>query len=248
MEVAALCQQYGDGFLGQPANAVTSVAFVVAGIGILVAGQRSGIQRDTPVLGQQRVVFALLVSGIGVGSFIQHGPHPDWQAYAHDLPLAAVLAFAATDAASDLTGRRLSPAWWLVPTVAMVPVVAYGATASTIVQAVMASTAIGLNLMRARLHPALRRTLNVALLTLAAGSLIGTLTDRTPLCQADSILQGHAVWHMLAAAALWRLAPAIGARRRASSPATRTPPAPAYAAPALVQPGSRARHDEVPEG
>ena len=88
-------------------------------------------------------MFALLVAGVGVGSFIQHGPHPDWQAYAHDLPLAAVLVFVAADAASDLTGRELSHRWWLIPSVAMVPVVAMGATASTIAQTVMAAAAIG---------------------------------------------------------------------------------------------------------
>jgi len=219
MEFAVVCERYGDGFLGQPANAVTSVAFVVAGVGILVVDGRSETHRGIPVRNRQSVVYALLVSGIGVGSLIQHGPHPDWQAYAHDLPLAAVLVFVAADAVSDLTARELSPAWWLIPAVAMVPVVAFGATASAIVQAVMAAAAIGLNLVRARRRPALRRTLNTALAAVAAGAVIGALTDRTSLCHADSLLQGHAVWHVLAAAALWRLAPAIGARRWSPSPA-----------------------------
>jgi hypothetical protein len=231
VELAAVCERYGDGFLGQSANAVTSAAFVVAGAGILVARRWNVIHRDTPTRDRQTVVFALLVAGIGVGSFIQHGPNPSWQAYAHDLPLAAVLVFVATDAVSDLTGRELSPAWWLVPAVAMVPVVASGDTASTIVQAVMAVAAIGLNLMRARRRPALRRTLHAALVTVAAGALIGTLSDRTSLCQADSLLQGHAVWHVLAAAALWRLASAIGARRWPSSPETSTPEPTAYSTP-----------------
>ncbi|MGH9259753.1 MAG: hypothetical protein ACRD08_07645 [Acidimicrobiales bacterium] len=183
----------------------------MAGAGIYVAGRR--IHRDTAVQGRQTVVFALLVSGIGVGSFIQHGPNPSWQGYAHDLPLAAVLVFIGADAVSDLAGRELSPAWWLVPTVGIVPVVAAGATASAIVQAVMAAAAIGLNLVRARRRPALRETLNAALAIMAAGGVVGTLSDRTSLCQADALLQGHAAWHVVAAAALWRLAPAIGARR-----------------------------------
>jgi hypothetical protein len=53
----------------------------------------------------------------------------------------------------------------------------------------------------------------VALAVLAAGALAGTLGDRTGLCRPDSLLQGHAVWHLLAAVALWRLAPAVGVRR-----------------------------------
>ena len=61
----------------------------------LRAGQRElGV---TNQVAHRRTVFALLVAGVGVGSFIQHGPHPDWQAYAHDLPLAAVLVFVATE-------------------------------------------------------------------------------------------------------------------------------------------------------
>jgi hypothetical protein len=217
MELAAVCERHLTGFLGQPANAITSATFVVAGAGIVVAARRGGIRSEAPVRDRQTVVFALLVSGIGVGSFIQHGPNPDWQAYAHDLPLAAAMLFVATDAVSDLTGRELSPEWWLVPTVAMVPIVTLGATASTIVQAAMATAAIGLNLVRARVRPALRRTLYAALATVAAGALIGTLTDRTALCQPDSLLQGHAAWHVLAAAGLWWLAPAIGARHGSRS-------------------------------
>ncbi len=106
MELVAVCEQYRVGFLGQPASAVTSAAFVVAGAGILVARSR-GVTRCVTSVRDRQTVFGLLVAGNGVGSFIQHGPHPPWQAYAHDLPLAAVLAFLATDAVSDLAGREL---------------------------------------------------------------------------------------------------------------------------------------------
>ena len=123
-------------------------------------------------------MFALLVAGVGVGSFIQHGPHPDWQAYAHDLPLAAVLVFVAADAASDLTGRELSHRWWLIPSVAMVPVVAMGATASTIAQTVMAAAAIGGSLLRAVRRPVVRRALITALVIAAAGATVGTPSDQ----------------------------------------------------------------------
>ncbi len=213
--------RYGDSFIGQPANAFTSVAFVVAGAGILVA-RRLSAARLTRVQHRQTGIFALLVTGVGVGSFIQHGPNPDWQAYAHDLPLAAVLVFVAADAVSDLTGREVSPAWWIGPTAAMVPVVAIGPAVSASAQTVMAAVAIGLNLVRARRRPALRRTLYSALAVLAAGAVIDRLADGISPCQPDSLIQGHAVWHVLAAAALWRLAPAIGTRgltRFVSTPA-----------------------------
>jgi hypothetical protein len=211
VEGATFCEQYRAGFLGQPASAVTSVAFVLAGAGILVARSRSA----AGISGRDRqVVYSVLVAGIGLGSFIQHGPHPDWQAYAHDLPLAAVLVFVATDAICDLAGRELSDMWWLVPSAAMVPVVAWGSTASIVAQAAMAAAAIGVNLVRIRWRPQLRKPVITALVTAAAGVVISWLMDRTWLGGPNSVMQGHAVWHVLAAAALWRLAPAIGARRR----------------------------------
>jgi len=74
------------------------------------------------------------------------------------------------------------------------------------VQAVMAAAAIGLNLLRAIRRPALRKTVIAALVIAAACAAVGTLTDRTSLCRVGDLVQGHAVWHVLAAAALWRLA------------------------------------------
>ena len=215
MDLTAVCAPYATGFLREPANAISSAAFVVAGAGILVATRRGEASSDG--LGRdRRTVFALIVAGVGVGSFIQHGPHPEWQAYAHDLPLAAVLVFVATDAAADLTGRDLSYRWWLIPSVAMVPVVALGATASTIAQAVMATAAISGNLLRAARRPFLRKALITALLIAAAGATVGSPSDPSSLCRTDGLLPRHAIWHVLAAAALWRLATVVGMRRASS--------------------------------
>lgn len=220
LPLALACERFGDGFFGQPANAVTSLAFVAAGLAILLGS------------GGRRWSYAGLVAAVGVGSLVQHGPHPAWQAYAHDLPLASLLAFVAADAAADLAGRRGLRHWWLPVPVLMVPVVAVGPLPSTVAQGLLAAVAIGLNLLRVPWpgpkrpagperrprpwhtwhRPGLRRNLLPALAVLAAGALAGSLTDRTALCRPESLLQGHAVWHLLAAAALWWLAPAIGSR------------------------------------
>lgn len=198
--MAATCERFSAGVWGQPVTSATSLAFVIAGAAVLWRWRS-----------RRHRWYAALVSAVGIGSWVQHGPHLFFQAYAHDLPLVAVLAFAAADAASDLRGRRLPAAWWLLPTAAAAPVVAAGPGASTVAQALLATIAIGLNLVRAWHRPRLRRILLSALALLAFGALIGTLGDRTALCRPDSLLQGHAVWHVLAAVALWRLAPAIGA-------------------------------------
>jgi hypothetical protein len=44
--------------------------------------------------------------------FVQHGRNPSWQAYPHDVPIAALLAYVAAEAASDRFGRGPSPRWW----------------------------------------------------------------------------------------------------------------------------------------
>ncbi|QSE95124.1 hypothetical protein JWS13_44230 [Rhodococcus pseudokoreensis] len=182
------------GFIGQHAAAVTSLAFVVAGLAVL-AGRR----RDAP-----SVTYGLLVVAVGLGSLVQHGPDPSWQEYAHDIPIATLLAYIAVDAASDRFGRRLSPGWWLAVPFLMVPTVAAGPTASTIVQALLAAAAVGLCLERARVRPELRRTTIVAAVLITSGALLGAVDA--------SLLPGHALWHVLAAAGLWRLAPTIGRR------------------------------------
>jgi hypothetical protein len=203
-----ICEQVRDGVVGQPAATLTALALVAAGV-LVLAGRH-------PASPRLRVGYGLLVVAAGVGSVIQHGPHPPWQAYAHDLPLAAVLGFVAADAAADLAGRRGRAYRWLRPAssagaaAALAPLVAVGPAAATVAQAGLAAVAVGLSLWRARVRPGLRRTLLTALAVLAAGALAGTLGDRTGLCRPDSLLQGHAVWHLLAAVALWRLAPAVG--------------------------------------
>ena len=162
MMLANACELYRDaGFVGQPAAAATSAAFVVAGLAV-VARRR----RDAP-----SVTYGLLVVAVGVGSLVQHGPNPSWQAYAHDIPIATLLAYISVDAASDRFGRRLSPGWWLVVPLVMVPTVAAGSIASTIVQAMLAAVAVVLGLERARVRPQLRRASILAALLLASASL-----------------------------------------------------------------------------
>ena len=192
------CEQFGTGFLGQPVNAVSSLAFVVAGVAILARKP-------------SHPVFGILVALNGAGSLALHGPYPPWADLAHDLPLVALTAYVAVDAASDLAGRPLSAAWWVLPVAAVAPVVAVAPESGDLVQAGLAIAAVALSLQRARVRPALRRSIVTAMAALGVGALIGTLTrSGAPFCRPDSLLQGHAAWHVLAAVALWLLAPAVG--------------------------------------
>jgi hypothetical protein len=200
------CERLRDGLLAEPVSAVTSLAFVAAGLAVLAArGDRS---HPTP-----RRWFGLLVLAVGVGSVIQHGPRPPGQDLAHDLPLVALLAFVLADCLADLTGRGPRAWWWLLPTAAAVPVIVLAPVAGDAAQGVLGALAVAAGLVRARLRAPRRPRLLTALLVLGVAAAVGTLTRAgMPLCQPDGLWQGHGAWHLLAAVALWVLAPVIGAR------------------------------------
>jgi hypothetical protein len=97
---ASDCEQIGTGWLAQPVNAVSSLAFVPAGAWVASrAGECRGWRR-WEVLG----VGAALVAN-GVGSFAYHGTQPPWAQVAHDAPIVAIVALLA---ANEL-GRRVQP-------------------------------------------------------------------------------------------------------------------------------------------
>ncbi|MFD5330664.1 hypothetical protein ACFWH7_02020 [Cellulosimicrobium cellulans] len=218
------CELAGGTLWAEPLSTWTSLAFVVAGAAITAAALRArgGTSSTTPPpdgagTTRLRVAFGILVALIGVGSVIQHGPSPSWNPVAHDPPLLGALALVAADAVADLTGRRLRTWWWLAPTLLGVPLAAASPTASTAAQVAAAAVAVGASTLRAWRRPAVRRRTVAALALLAVGGGVGTLTrPGWPLCDADGplgvTLQGHAVWHVLAAAALWLLAPTLGTR------------------------------------
>lgn len=199
------CETTSSGLLQEPVAALSSLAFVAAAAVIPVFARREE--------GRGAVGYAALVGSVGLGSFVQHGPDPAWSDVAHDTPLIAVLAFVAADAVADLTRRRRAPWWWLVPTTALIPLVLAAPRAGDAAQAGAAAVAVLLTLARARSHPEARRRIGVAVGLLAVGAAVGTLSRAGgPLCDPESVWQGHAAWHVLASAALLALAPVIGGR------------------------------------
>ncbi|WP_207782196.1 hypothetical protein [Phytoactinopolyspora limicola] len=197
------CEVFSSAFWGQPANSVTSLAFVVAGVVIAVATRGPAQPR--------RLMYAFLVAATGIGSFVFHGPAPSWSPIVHDAPLVALLAFVAADAVSDLLGRRLSDVWWVAPAAVLIIVAGAVGSASTAVQGLAGVGAVSATVIRAYARPSARRTILTAGVVVGAGALIGTLSrSGGPLCQPDSLLQGHAIWHVLAAVALVLLTPVIG--------------------------------------
>jgi hypothetical protein len=175
MPASGDCELIRDGFWGQPVNALSSLAFVLVGLWLL---------RSRPVLGW-------LSCGVGVGSFLFHGPMPVWAEWAHDVALAALLA----GLVLERRGVLLTAAAVTIGiTFAVAPDIAEPATA--VLALVVAVVLLGSGQLRLP-----RTRVAVAILALA-GIIDGLSRTAGPLCRPGSWLQGHAVWHVGASVAL----------------------------------------------
>jgi uncharacterized membrane protein YidH (DUF202 family) len=233
--VGGTCELAGGTPWAEPLSTWTSLAFVVAGAVIvrraLRPDDRSPTVPDAAAARRTRTALGVLVVLVGVGSVVQHGPSPSWNAVVHDPPLLGALALVAADAVADLVGRPLRTWWWLAPALADVALAAAGGPASTAAQVGVAVVAVAASVVRTARRTAVRRRTVAALALLAAGSAAGTLSRAGwPLCDADGplgvTLQGHAVWHVLAAVALWVLAPTLGTRHPSATQSATEEPSP----------------------
>jgi len=171
------CERILDSWWGQPVNTATCLGFLIGGIVVWWRGADR--------------VAALLITAIGVGSIAFHGPMPPWGEFVHDVTIVWALVWVIL---VELGHQRLAPSAFAVTgLLALAPAVANPS------QALLAVAVLVIQL-RARDHRGLR-LVGVGLLTL--GALIGTLS-RTgwPLCDLDSLWQGHGFWHLSSAAAL----------------------------------------------
>jgi hypothetical protein len=184
------CERCRPGAVAQPVNTVSSLAFVVAGVP-LVRGRR----RVTRALGWAAVAT-------GLGSVAYHGPGTTLGRYVHDASLIALLGLMAVDDVERTGGRTAPPV-----AVAAVPVVAtVGAlpALTEVVQPVAGAVAVVAGLARAARADGGRGLAPIGgLAVLGAGALLHAL-GRTgePLCDPDTWVQPHAVWHVAAATAV----------------------------------------------
>ena len=212
------CEHIGQGLLAQPANTLSSLAYVLAGVLLLrrsLAG-RSGA-RTMPM------VYAVAVIGVGIGSAAFHGPMPAWGRFAHDLSIAAVLAFVIgyDVALARWASANAGLAMFVGITGACAVVLAVAPDAGNALDAVLVAGAVVAEIGASR-SAAGRATADGRLWIVIVGVVtIGALLNavgRTdaPLCEPDSPVQLHAVWHVLTAFVLWLYGTAaLGPREQA---------------------------------
>jgi hypothetical protein len=214
------CERLGDGFLAQPVNAVTSLAYVVVAVVIVASGRRRGAP------GATTLVPAALLAAIGIGSLAFHGPQPTGSQLLHDLPILLLAVFVAVSVGARIVGEVGDRA----PLASPLPAFAGAAVPAVLVSvgdvgtagasaAIVASAALGevfLARRDGRPDPVRRRLAAVGVLAVGAYVLGRT---GSPACSPDSLLQLHGAWHLLTAVAAglwWTLTGPRGAGDRGS--------------------------------
>ena len=194
------CETIGSGVFAQPINAVSSLSFSVIGV--------AAIWWATRVEGNERVVrivFGVLMVLTGAGSVMFHGPQGTGSQFGHDVTFLVTVWFVAVINTAQAYGWRRSVEWGtfvvggLVLSLALV-------LSPGLTNVLMVATVISLVVSDIVLHRRGRLSswwYVVSLVTIAVAVAM-FLLGRTgaPLCDPDSLFQGHGLWHVLAAISL----------------------------------------------
>jgi hypothetical protein len=213
---ASFCERSHGGAIAQPANTMSNLGFVVAGL--LVA--RHAQRRRAPHPGTRDVmpttvatVFACVVVLLGPGSAAMHATQSEWGGHLDMLSMYLVAGFAA--AWAWVRWARRGTAWFVAAYGACVaacelvglwpapvPVVHYSGNLAfgvLLVAAVVLETALWRRGDTTRVF----RHGVVAVATMLVAFAVWLLSN-AGRCDPDSLLQGHAAWHLLCAvAAYW---------------------------------------------
>ena len=195
------CEHIGQGFLAQPVNAFSSLAFVVFGIVMLFSIPQQ--QRTERV---NRAIIGVLMIATGIGSVLFHGPQGSASHFLHDATILLTMIGIVTMNVAGLLRWTEQRVWVILGVV--------GVAASAILLIWPASTNIvagialvALIVQDIALHRvgSINRRWWIAAILVMAVALLFFVAGRTgsPFCDSASIFQGHALWHILAATAIW---------------------------------------------
>jgi len=214
------CEAVGAGLLVEPTNALSSLAFLLAGLWIVLRSRRSDGNRV------ELAIFGLAVASNALGGLLLHGARTEGARWVHDQAIVAVLLFAVVFVVARFGGR---PTAWTVSVYAGA-LVAAGlliAIAPTSSYAMFALLGVGagateageyrheLRALRAEGLTS-RRAARLGVAALAAVAATAFFVGRTgaALCRPESAFQWHATWHVLAAIAMALYAYAVLERGR----------------------------------
>lgn len=195
------CEHIGSGFLAQPVNAVSSLAFVVFGIVVWLSARRGAGRERT-----SRLAFGGLMIATGIGSVMFHGPQGPASHFLHDATFVVTLLALATMNLSGVfrwESRRTWVVFGLSSGVATAILLVWPASTNFIAGVVVLAI-VGVDILIHRSGSVRQRWWIVSVVTMGFAVVLFVL-GRTggPLCDSSSLFQGHALWHVLSATALW---------------------------------------------
>jgi hypothetical protein len=226
---ANFCEAARDGFVKQPANTFSNLGFVVAGLLVARrAGRPERLGDALPRYDGLATAYACLVVALGPASAAMHATQTEVGGHLDLLSMYLVASFAAAYALMRRVGQGRLFFWQLFSLFVAgcelvglydgeVPVVTY---AGNLAFAVLLLTAVVVEVRLWRSAGASRTDLRwgvAALGTILLAFAIWNVT-RTLWCDPRSLVQGHAVWHLLDAVAAYLLFRFWASERLAGDP------------------------------
>lgn len=194
------CETIGEGFVLQPVNTWSSLAFLLAAL--WVAKRNSGAAgRNQQILGRAELwLFITALVLVGLGSAFYHASLTFVGQVADVSGMYLVATF--------MLLHRLGPRWKLSPAGAVFGFIGMNAalmaaqvmapSSRRLVFALLLLSALGLEGVSAK---AGRGWLGGGAALMAMAFVIWTLDRERLVCAPESVLQGHALWHVLGAVA-----------------------------------------------
>ena len=205
-ETRCFCEMPRTGaLLLQPANSLSSLGFVFIGfLMILMARSRDWMSAFSPLAASILGVAAIIV---GIGSVLLHATLTLWGQFFDVLGMYLVGGFFLVSALAkwrSIPDRR-AMIYYALLCIVLVAILYMLPEVRRWLFAVILLAAIVLELVHARpLRPQVRTGYYIAgLVANIVAFTIWNLDQGGQLCAPDSLLQGHAIWHLLGAVALW---------------------------------------------
>lgn len=205
------CEAIGSGAVAQPANAWSSLAFMLAGLWIAQPSAGSKYKARNRMAGEPvyRRIYGCALVAIGLGSYFYHATLTFAGQVCDMSGMYLLITFSSVYGLARITRLRARVAL-LSYIAANLALLAFQMAFPDLRRYVFAALVLGVLSIERHYRRASETTIASRWLWCAAGAmavafLVWVLDITRAICKPESMLQGHAVWHVLGALAGWCL-------------------------------------------